>query len=365
MESRDLWLWYATMVDEKNGVTLTSFDSSIKIEEIYKSDWKTLTEEYGYTNEQADTIISSKQNAKLEKCKKHMENNGINFVTIEDADYPKRLRIYDDKPKYLFYRGCLPIDYLPTVGMVGARACTNYGRNIAKSIARELSNNHVQIISGMARGIDTYSQLGAIEGETPTFAVLGCGVDVCYPTENIELYENIIKKGGGIISEYAPGAAPLQWHFPLRNRIISGFSDQIAVIEAREKSGSLITVEYGLEQGKDIWAVPGRIGDPLSGGCNRLIKAGAGMLTSGYDILESFRSDIFDISVLEEGLDRKASTLDEATIKLFRYIDSYPKSINDICELAEMSPCELTGRLFELQLAGLIEEVSKNYYVRC
>ena len=228
-------------------------------------------------NKKINNKRGSEYKEQLEKLKdknyiKELEKQGIKVVSVNDRDYPAKLLPYDHRPEYLFYKGRLPDRDKPVVAMVGARACSNYGRKMARALARELSENGVQIISGMARGIDTYSQIGALEGGTPTFAVLGSGVDVCYPTENIELYNDILKNGG-IISEYPPGAGPIAWHFPLRNRIISGLSDKVIVVEAREKSGSLITVEWALEQGKDVMAVPGRVGEKLSDGCNRLIRA--------------------------------------------------------------------------------------------
>lgn len=170
-----------------------------------------------------------------------MNENGINIVKEGDSNYPKRLLPYKDKPNKLYCKGILPAEDRPTVALIGARACSNYGRQMAKEIGKNLAASGIQIISGMARGIDTYSQLGAIEGGGSTFAVLGCGVDVCYPNENIELYEDI-QKDGGIISEYPPGAKPMAWHFPQRNRIISGLSDAIIVIEAKENSGVLFTL---------------------------------------------------------------------------------------------------------------------------
>ena len=244
-------------------------------------------------NKKINNKRGSEYKEQLEKLKdkkyiKELEKQGIKVVSVNDRDYPAKLLPYNHRPEYLFYKGRLPDRDKPVVAMVGARACSNYGRKMARALARELSENGVQIISGMARGIDTYSQIGALEGGTPTFAVLGSGVDVCYPTENIELYNDILKNGG-IISEYPPGAGPIAWHFPLRNRIISGLSDKVIVVEAREKSGSLITVEWALEQGKDVMAVPGRVGEKLSDGCNCLIRAGAGIITGANDVLNDIQ----------------------------------------------------------------------------
>jgi DNA processing protein len=365
MTREELWIWYATLLDEPNGITYKTFESTQEIKEVYEAGIDQLVEQYKFSKKEAEQIEKSKESGKLEICMKRMREGEIHFVTVEDKLYPERLKQFEDKPKFLFYKGNLPKEYLPTVGMVGARACTNYGRNMAKMLGEELSSNHIQIISGLARGIDTYSMIGAISGKTPTFAVLGSGVDVCYPIENIELYEEILNNGGGIISEFIPGSSPLQWHFPVRNRIISGLSDKVAVIEAREKSGSLITVEYALEQGKDVWAVPGRVGDSLSSGCNRLLKCGAGVLTSGYDIIEDMSSVVKDIKQLGAAKEEQMDMMEETNLKVYRAIESYPQSITEIMKKTQLGYEKIIEILLCLQMSGVVEEISKNYFVRC
>jgi DNA processing protein len=258
----------------------------------------------------------------------------------------------------LFYKGKLPDDNIPTVAMVGARACSNYGRNMAKIIGKELSEKGVQIISGMARGIDTYSQLGALEGRTATFAVLGCGVDICYPTENVELYADIIKNGG-ILSEYPPGSAPEKWHFPQRNRIISGLSDKTVVVEAKERSGSLITVEWALEQGKDVMAVPGHIGERLSHGCNRLIRAGAGIITCVEDILLDLKFEVVHEADKEKPNEK---TLEKDFLLLYSELSLQPKNVYELIENTGIIYEKIVGMLLKLQLEGLIEQPYENYF---
>lgn len=318
-------------------------------------------------NKNADSKQNKKSNEQyreqLERLKdkayiKELENQGIKVVSADDRDYPAKLLPYDHKPEYLFYKGRLPDKNKPTIAMVGARACSNYGRKMARTLARELSEAGVQIISGMARGVDTYSQIGALEGGTPTFAVLGCGVDVCYPTENIELYNDILKNGG-IISEYPPGAGPIAWHFPMRNRIISGLSDKVVVVEAREKSGSLITVEWALEQGKDVMAVPGRIGEKLSDGCNRLIKAGAGIITGVSDVLYDMQ---YSGSKTENQKKQKEKGLEKDLALLYSELRLQPKNIYELMNETGFKYEELTGMLLKLQLMGLVEQPSENYY---
>lgn len=200
--------------------------------------------------------------------------------------YPKRLMPYKDMPERIYVKGELPSDEKPTVAIVGARMCSAYGRSQALRFSRILAEHGVQIISGLAYGIDALAHRGAINGGGTTFAVLGCGADICYPKENYPLLLDLLEQGGGILTEFAKGDPPLAWHFPLRNRVISALADVVLIIEAKEKSGSLITADYALEQGKTIFALPGRIDDKLSIGCNRLIAQGASIATSPEDVLE-------------------------------------------------------------------------------
>lgn len=217
-----------------------------------------------------------------------MTAQGIRPVRYEDESYPERLRDIPDPPRILYVKGGIPDEAGPSVGIVGARLCSDYGRYTARKFSYTLAKAGVQIISGMALGIDGISHKAAIEAGGRTFAVLGCGADVCYPEENRDIYEQIQTRGG-VISEYPPGMPPHAGLFPRRNRIISGLTDLLLVIEARKKSGTLITVDAALEQGREVYALPGRVTDALSGGCNRLIAQGAGIATSPEELLEELR----------------------------------------------------------------------------
>ncbi len=209
-------------------------------------------------------------NAFVEK----MIKKGINYVSCEDNEYPGRLKNIYDKPIGLFYAGKLPPENIPCVGVIGARECSFYGEEVAELLGENLGNYGIPVISGMARGIDSVSQLGALEGGGTSYAILGGGVDVVYPRESRALYERL-KTSGGIISEYPIGSEPQKLNFVRRNRLISGLSDTLVVVEAKSKSGTLTTVDFALEQGKDVVAVPGRITDRTSVGCNELIRQGA------------------------------------------------------------------------------------------
>ncbi len=213
-----------------------------------------------------------------------MRKLGMECVCAEDETYPERLKAFADRPYMLYYRGRLPDEKKKTVAIIGARNCSDYGRRSADYFGRQLAASGVDVISGMAVGIDGLAQSACLREGGRSYGVLGSGADVIYPSGNKELYRELTEKGG-IISEYAPGTPAHPLHFPRRNRIISGFADLVLVIEAREKSGTFITVKAALEQGREVYAVPGRIEDTLSVGCNRLISQGAGMAGCAEDVL--------------------------------------------------------------------------------
>ena len=216
----------------------------------------------------------------------YREADPIRIIRKTDPLYPPILKMYDRMPAMLYVRGALPDPEKKSVAIIGARSCSPYGKKEAQRFAGVLAENGVQIISGMALGVDSWAHIGALEAGGMTVAVLGSGIDVCYPASHEELYRRILESGGGILSEYGPGTPAMPHHFPIRNRIISALADIVLVVEAKKKSGSLITASYALEQGKNIFAIPGRNGDPLSEGCNRLIADGAGVAWEPEILLE-------------------------------------------------------------------------------
>lgn len=215
---------------------------------------------------------------------------GISCAGFYEEEFPEMLRHIPDPPIGLYWKGRLPDPARPSLAIIGARMSSPYGRSQARDFAIELARNGVQIVSGMARGIDGIAGGAALEVSDDSYAVLGCGVDICYPPENKELYERLSARGG-VISEFPPGTAATRTNFPQRNRIISGLSQVVLVIEAREKSGTLITVDMAVEQGRDIFALPGRVTDRTSHGCNELIRQGAFPATSPDDLLTFLYSE--------------------------------------------------------------------------
>lgn len=296
----------------------------------------------------------------MEETFKDPGSGGIRCVVKMQPEYPGRLRNLPGMPGCLYIRGRLPREDLPTVGIVGARRCSGYGRQAAREYAQALSDCGVQVISGMAMGIDGESHRGALKGRTPTFAVLGCGVDVCYPKGNGDLFSQIPLQGG-LISEYPPGMPPIGKHFPARNRIISGLSDILLVVEARKRSGSLITVDCALEQGKCVLAVPGRVTDVFSEGCNGLIAQGAGIALSPEMVLNELGMDTYKT---KEGYRKRKFSLARDLDLVYSCVDFQPTDYETLIAESGFPPGQVLSILTELQMLGLVEEVGKNHYMK-
>ncbi len=284
---------------------------------------------------------------------------GLLFCAASDPGFPERLLRIPDCPYGLFYKGRLPDATRPCAAVIGARRCSSYGRAQARRAARVLAGCGVQIISGMAAGIDGIAQEEAVSQGGTSFAVLGSGADVCYPEDHRALYQDL-QREGGVISELAPGTPPLAAHFPLRNRIISGLSDAVIVIEAREKSGTLITADYALDQGRDVLAMPGRVTDPVSAGCNRLIAQGAGAILSMDDLPAML--GLSGAPLKKKGAP-PALVLSEDEKKVFSSLDVMPTGLEELAAKTGLGFGRLGEILLGLQLKGAVEEISKNMYV--
>ncbi len=252
-------------------------------EAVYQADRKKWGEVL--SPKQVESLVQHTAGWKPEAEYRRMRAQGIEVMTIGDERYPQRLRRIPDAPYSLFVRGKLPRADAPAVAVIGARECSEYGRYVAGVLGEALGRRGVTVVSGMARGIDGISQEAAIEAGGYSMGVLGSGVDVCYPAQNRGIYEKLIKTGA-VLSTYPLKAPARPQNFPPRNRIVSGLADVVVVVEARAKSGTLITVDMALEQGREVYVVPGRVTDRLSDGCNRLMKQGAGILLSPESFLE-------------------------------------------------------------------------------
>lgn len=355
----EYWLAAIEGVSDRKKLLLHTYMKSARavyyIEETELNNFQFLNEK------DRNTIRQAQKEWDVEKEYENLLKKQIRVIPCWDTAYPKRLKEIADKPYAIYVKGNLPEEQLISAAIVGARRCTPYGERYAYDFAEKLSQYGVQIISGLAKGIDGISHRGALMGKGRTFAVLGNGVDICYPGEHIGLYTDILEQGGGILSELPPGTKPLPYHFPRRNRIISGLADVVMVMEARERSGSLITADMALEQGKDVYALPGPVDSLLSQGCNCLISQGAGILLSPEKLLE-------EIGLFSDALDEKRrdvkKMLESTENLVYSSVCLYPKSVHQIIEETHLPAQEVMRLLASLEIEGYIEEKSKNYYIR-
>lgn len=316
----------------------------------------------GISKTQCDILKEAIENIEVIMSEyESLYERNISFVIPEDSEYPNKLKNIYAYPMGLYIRGKLIDHSRPAVAIVGGRTCSSYGKEMAIYISNTLAKNGINIISGMASGIDRYSHCGCMNSESSdTIAVLGNGVNICYPNENIDVYEKLISgEKGCVISELPCNKMPNKRYFPMRNRIISGMADVIIVIEAKEKSGSLITAAHALEQGKDIFVLPGRCTDYLSKGSNLLIADGANILNSPNDILEylglsSYKND----NIIEKNM----NTLAKNEKRVYSCLDLTPKYLDNIVRESGLEYIKTISILLELELKGLIEQVSSNYY---
>ncbi|MCF0143440.1 MAG: DNA-protecting protein DprA [Parasporobacterium sp.] len=283
----DYWLWLCNIENIRQPDIQKLMDVFGTPEEIFKASEPAVSELL--KPEQVEPFMLSRSGEHLWKIKSVLERDHIRFIHPDSPEYPGRLKVLKDMPFSLYVKGELPDDSLPSVAIVGARACSEYGRKYARDAAAKMAYEDVQVVSGLALGIDSVCAEEVLRAGGKTFAVLGSGVDVIYPRDNISLYYEIIMNGGGIISEYPLGTRPIGWQFPHRNRLISALGDAVLIMEARMRSGTLSTAGHALDQGKDIFALPGRVGDSLSEGCNMLIQDGAGILIDMERVLSAVR----------------------------------------------------------------------------
>ncbi len=286
MESSDpkYWIWLSSLVKiipRKRLALLKHFSDPACIWEAGENE---LRASQLCTPKMISYITDADIRKGVEDITKSISASGADVITLHDPSYPQALKYTADPPIVLYCRGRLTQDEL-CVAVVGSRKATWYGLDMSKRLSSELARHGVTVVSGMARGVDSRAHYGALEAGGRTIAVLGCGVDIVYPRENRNLMNEICSKGA-VISEFLPGTEPMPFNFPARNRIISGLSQGVVIVEASEKSGSLITADYALEQGRDVFAVPGNINSVNSSGTNRLIREGARIITCAGDILD-------------------------------------------------------------------------------
>ncbi|MCR5701717.1 MAG: DNA-processing protein DprA [Lachnospiraceae bacterium] len=367
MKEEHFWYWINNIEGFGRNNIRNMLEFFGEPEDIYNAKDSEITDFFDCHNTRinANQFLASKDENNIINSYEKLKEKNVSFIYPKQNIFPEKLLYIDDSPTGLYIKGSLPKEEQKTIAIIGARSCTHYGREMARFYGRELSKNGVAIISGLARGIDGMAHRGALEAGGYTLGVLGCGIDVVYPEENYDLFMSM-EQCGGIISESNLQIAPEARLFPLRNRLISGMADGILVIEARKKSGTLITVDFGLEQGKDIFALPGRTIDNNSVGCNNLIKYGAHIVTDVSDILDFL---FCKTGFCEDSKDIMNSCISEIKNKLaptekmvYSVLSVEPKYIDDIIYETKLSPGEVCMYINSMVISGVVSEPARNYY---
>ncbi len=331
-------------------------------EQVFCASVEDLTETEGITNKIAHAIIHRSSNPEIESYINSVLNKGYDIVTMADAGYPGLLRETPDPPPYLYVHGTPEVAQGINIAVVGSRNATSYGMATARRLCFELASRGVVIISGMAKGIDTAAHLGAIQAKGKTVAVLGSGFDRIYPKENRKLFCDI-SENGAVFTEFDLTAEPEARHFPARNRIISGMSIGTVVVEATEKSGSLITARLAAEQNREVFAVPGSIHSEKSAGTHSLIKQGAKLVTRVEDILEEFDYLFKEKSVSGPSTaDRMKESLSREEHNVVRHMGPFPSHIDDIIRKTALEPGKLTSILLRLELMGIVSQSPGKFF---
>jgi DNA processing protein len=314
--------------------------------------------EAGLSEKIVTNLLQLRGSISLEKVWERMETQDIKILIWDDPEYPRRLREIDQPPPVLYYRGSLTPEDEWAVAIVGTRRNTPYGRQVAEDIASTLARSGITVVSGLARGIDAFAHHAAVDAGGRSLAVLGCGVDHIYPPENRRLAEQVITQGA-LVSDYPPGTAPEAVNFPARNRIISGLSLAVVIVEAGVSSGAIITAAFAADQGREVFAIPGNINAPQSQGANRLIRDGARPLLNPQEILE-----VLDLQMVPEHREARIMLpTDAIEATLYRTLSQEPTHIDEIRARADLPIDQVTASLAMMELKGLVRQVGGMHYI--
>lgn len=359
MNKRDTLIWLNTL----QGCSNKAMDNIEKhyhnIEDIWLSSASDIKAIENITDKLKQTIIAHKDKSYFDSIMEKIEKNGVNVVTVVDFEFPNKLKNIPDCPKVLYTKGMNLKSEEDIIAIVGSRRATSYGKHITQKFTNELLDLGLTVISGMAMGIDTEVHTTSIKKQKRNIAVLGCGVDIVYPKSNRTVYEKILEIGC-IVSEFPLGTEPLPYNFPKRNRIISGMSSGVLVVEANEKSGSLITATHAAEQGKDVFAVPGNINSIYSRGTNLLIRDGAKLVLDVSDIIEEIR-EFKDLETMSKTkVDYSKLSKDE--IKIVSFIEKEPMHTDLICLKTNFNISNVQSILTILEMKGIVKKLPNQLF---
>ena len=333
-------------------------------EKIFEAEPEELRKVAGITTKAVESILKFRSFPDIDRELDLIDSKKINIITLNSPGYPENLKNIYDPPPFLYVKGQIKKEDNNAFAVVGSRNTSEYGVIATEEISRQLALRGITIVSGMARGIDSYAHQAALACRGRTIAVLGSGVDVIYPAENRKLY-HAIAEHGAVISEYPMGTAPYSYNFPARNRIISGLSTGVLVAEASLKSGSLITARLALEQGRDVFAIPGNVFSYKCKGTNKLLRSGAKLVESADDIIEElqFKVDAYaQIAKKEVG---RILDLNPETQIIYELIQEEPVQINDLIIKSELSFSRLSSILLDLELSNLIKQLPGKRFIKC
>lgn len=349
-EQQQYWIWLSSV----EGIGCKRFYQLLTAFEEPRAVWEDGGEHLGFLGEKTLANLKQARNERyFYQLFARLERLGVRAITRLHEEYPAALTQIYDPPAVIYVKGNPDLQRERAMAVVGSRRCTREGRQAAREFTRTLAENGVSIVSGLARGIDTCAHEGCLEGGGHTIAVLGSGVDQVYPPENTGLYQRILDSGGAIISEYLPGTPPLAGNFPARNRIISGLSQGVLLVEAAARSGAMITVRYAADQGKEIFAVPGSVYAPQSESPNLLIRDGAGVALSGWDILEAMR---WSDRPKPDSVVKPEIELDEEERIVVEPLKDEELSYEELVERTRIPPARLNSLLTTLELRGIIKQ---------
>ena len=383
------WLWLTELTGLTNQTRLALLRHFPSPEDVYYADPEEVLLTEGITRQQA-ALLKNKDLSTADRILADCQRLNIRILTLQDAAYPGRLKNIYNPPCLLYVQGRLPVfDEEVAVAVVGTRDCTPYGVTCAEKLGYGLTRGGAVVVTGLAKGIDAAATRGALRAGGVTAAVVGNGLDVRYPPESRYLYEDVAA-AGAILSEYPPGTEPAGWHFPVRNRILSGLCLATLVVEAPERSGALITAGTALEQGREVLAVPGPIDAPTSVGCNRLIRAGGGLVSEAWDLLQEYEARFPDKLRPEESrhqpsilgyqarqkteprpvppsvsLTHNDLSLTDDQITLLKALpEEEPMLVDDLIELTDLPTRRVLSALTVLEIEHLIEQHSGKRYTR-
>ncbi|OGM14480.1 DNA protecting protein DprA [Candidatus Woesebacteria bacterium RIFCSPLOWO2_01_FULL_39_23] len=336
---------------------LSYFGSAKKTWDVQKEDLL----EIGLKEQSVNDFIKYREGIELPKYFNDLKRHSIGCITINDHEYPQNLRGLGDAPLVLYLRGRLISSDINSVAIVGSRKMTSYGREVTERLSRELASLGITVVSGLAFGIDITAHRSALEADGRCVAVLASGIDIITPRSNEWLGLEIIKKGGAIISEYPPGVIPQKYFFPYRNRIISGLSKAVIVVEGMIKSGTIHTAKHAADQGRQVFAVPGQITSPMSGAPHYLIKNGARMLTDVKDILDELDMQL----KVDKDIVERVMPSDIYEEKLIEVLANEPLYIDEIGRISGLTVSTISSKLTVMELKGMVKNIGGGIYRKC